>query len=329
MYRAWAKGRRIRLFKVLFSTACKNSCKYCAIRRGRKAPRVTWNSEKLVKTFLTLYRKGRVEGFFLSSGVFRDHEEVVEKEVEVATKLKERGFKGYISLRLMPGTPSWLIKETSKVADRTGVNIEAPLPEIFYEIAPDKGSYRNDILKVLDKASRIQPKSGVVTQMIIGLGETDRDVLYTTYRLLKDFKLRRVYYSPFKPVKDTPLENVKPCPSYRSKLLYQAFFLLRDYVFELKDLVSILDDNEMLPKTDDLKTYLAKKVDLKVDLDSASLKDILKIPGIGLKTAKAIIKLRDNGLQITPYVLKRLLGVSRFKKVVNFIDYKNTKLLAK
>ena len=212
------------------------------------------------------------------------------------------------------------------------INLLAPpstKPEIFYEIAPDKGSYRNDILKVLDKASRIQPKSGVVTQMIIGLGETDRDVLYTTYRLLKDFKLRRVYYSPFKPVKDTPLENVKPCPSYRSKLLYQAFFLLRDYVFELKDLVSILDDNEMLPKTDDLKTYLAKKVDLKVDLDSASLKDILKIPGIGLKTAKAIIKLRDNGLQITPYVLKRLLGVSRFKKVVNFIDYKNTKLLAK
>lgn len=326
----WHRGRRVPLLKTLFSTICKNQCRYCALRKDRNVERLSWTPEKLVNTTLKLWRKGLITGLFLSSGMFSDPEVVVEKQVEVAYVLRRRGFTGYINLRLMPGTPKWLVWEAVKVADRVGVNVEAPDPSFFYEIAPDKGSFRHDILGVLEHASRAWKfmgkrkvlKAGIATQMIVGLAETDRDCILTTFRLIRNLDVTRVYYSPFQPIKNTPLENRSPCPISRAQRLYQAFFLLRDYFFSLKDLESLLDSKGMLPVTDNIKEAYAKLNPhlYPIDVNTASYRELLKIPTVGPRRALKIMQVRKER-KLRAEDLKVLLGKKNFKRAVRYIAF--------
>ncbi len=328
---AWKNGKRIRLLKTLYSSVCKNSCKYCALRRERRVCRTTWRTEKLVNLTLNLWKRDIVSGLFLSSGVFSDPENVVEKEIEIAFLLREKGFNGYINLRLMPGTPRRLIWEAARVADRIGVNIEAVDSSLFYEIAPDKGSYKQDILRILETSSRAWMtlrskgclKAGVATQMIVGLGENDKQVISTTFNLIKHLKITRVYYSPFTPIKGTPLESKPPCPKDRVKRLYQAFFLMKHYAFKLRDLQSLLDTTAMFPKVRDLKLFFSvtHKYLYPIDLNEASYIDLLKVPGIGPRRARKLIFLRENGVNINRDVLMKVLGMKNYRKASKYIVY--------
>lgn len=327
--RIWGRGKCLRELKPLLSSYCKNSCKYCFYRRERNVTREKYTPEKLAKTIYALWRRRVIDGAMISSAVYSDPEQVVEEEIETATILKKLGYRGFIHLRLMPGTPRYLVWEAAKVADRIGVNIESPEKAIFYDIAPDKGSYRNDILRVLEECYRVWRrlrregflKSGVVTQMIVGLGETDSKVLEITYRFLKDFKLARVYYSPFEPIENTPLENHPACPVSRARRLYQAFFLMRDYSFTFRDLEVLLNDNGMLPSVDDLKLEYAKRnpQDFPVDVNCAEYWELIKVPGIGPKSAKRILELREEK-KITLEDLRKILGAYRFKKAIKYLS---------
>ena len=326
--RVWGRGKCLRELKPLLSSYCKNSCKYCFYRRERNISREKYTPEKLAKIIYDLWRRRVIDGAMISSAVYADPEQVVEEEIETAIILKKLGYRGFIHMRLMPGAPRYLIWEAAKVADRIGVNIESPEKTIFYDIAPDKGSYRNDIIKVLEECYRawrkLKPegflKSGVVTQMIVGLGETDSKVLETTYRLLKDFKLARVYYSPFEPIENTPLEKHPACPASRARRLYQAFFLMRDYGYNLRELEILFDDNGMLPSVSDLKLEYAKRnpQDFPIDVNCADYRDLIKVPGIGPKSAKRILELREEK-RITLEDLRKILGAHRFKKAVKYL----------
>ncbi|RLE90346.1 MAG: radical SAM protein [Thermoprotei archaeon] len=329
IYNACASGKRIPIIKTLLSSICINECKYCALRRGRVAPRERWNINKLVDITLKLWKRGLIEGLFLSSSVYSDPEVVVEDEIEVARMLRERGFTGYIHLRLMPATPKFLIWEAAEVADRIGVNLESMDPSIFYDIAPDKGDYRLDLLDVLEECYSIWRelggrrnvlRAGVDTQVIIGVGETDETTIRATYDLISRFKLKRIYYSPFEPVPNTPLEKRPQCPQYRATLLYQIFFLIRDYGFKLEEILPLLDDHGMLPPVGDIKKEYAKKnPDLyPVDLKNASREEILRVPGIGPRLADKIINLRESG-RLSKYELVSIMGLKRAKSVMKYV----------
>ncbi len=324
IYLSWYRGRRVPLFKTLLASYCVNECKYCAFRRGRRVYRTFWNVEKLVNRVLELWRRGKISGFFLSSSVFGDPEDVVEKEIKVARMLRAKGFTGYINLRLMPGTPRHLVEDACRVADRVGVNVEAATPDVFYEIAPDKGSYKHDILRVLRIATKMgnekkRLSAGVASQLIVGVGNTDFEVLKLTEILVKKYGLARVFYSPFEPISETPLENLPPCSSRRARLLYQAFYLIRDYGFTLKDLEVLLDDRGMLRSFNDLKEgYAREHRDLyPIDLNNAPYNELLKVPGIGPRIAKKILALRVES-RLDQEVLIKNIGLKRFRKISKY-----------
>ena len=328
IYSASARGRRVPIIKTLLSSICKNECKYCALRKGRIVPRENWDIEKLVEITLRLWKKGLIEGLFLSSSVYSDPEVVVENEVETARLLRERGFKGYIHLRLMPGTPKYLVWEATEVADRIGVNLESMDPSVFYEIAPDKGDYKLDLLDVLKECYntwrelRVDGvlRAGIDTQVIVGVGETDESTIRATYELISKLKLRRIYYSPFEPIPGTPLERNPPCPQHRATLLYQVFFLFRDYGFKLEEVLSLLDERGMLPPVRDIKKEYAKRNSelYPIDLHSATKRDLLRVPGIGPKLAEKIIDLRKER-RLSKNALIEVLGLKRARSVVKYV----------
>ncbi len=338
IYEASAKGRRIPILKTLLTNACPYQCKYCAFRRGRRAERRTWDVNELVKATLTLWRRGVVRGIFLSSGVLKDPETTVEKQVEVAEELRRRGFTGYIHLRLMPGTPKDLVWRAAVIADRIGVNLETVSKNYFSEIAPDKGDFKVDILKRMEWISRafkivrrqrerLHQKvgylsAGIDTQIIVGVvGETDLEHLRVTFKLYRDVGLRRVYYSPFEPIPETPFENKQPCPTARVLRLYQASYLIRDYEFTLEDIESIVNDNGMLPLDRDPKRiYAERNKDLyPINLDEAEYRELLKIPGIGPTLAKKIVKIRNEKGKVRIEDLRRILGRKTLQVVLKYV----------
>ena len=345
IYEALSSKGSIPLLKTLLTNKCTNECLYCAFRVGCKRQRVNWNPEKLAKITVYLWRLGYIKGLFLSSSIQKDPDLVVEKQLEVVKLLREKEkFVAYIHLRLMPGVSRNLIEEAAKYADRIGINIEAPNKEIFDEICPDKGDYLNDVIKRLKWASeeaykaRIEAKkygfkygfsrAGVDTQLVIGVSEdTDLEHLKTTDYLYKHLKLKRVYYSGFEPIPGTPLENKRGCPPFREYRLYQASFLIRDYKISLKEISRILDENEMLPNVDP-KLALAKlhREIFPLDLNSASYKEILMIPGIGPNLARKIIAFR-NTLEIKCLEdLERILGSSIAKAILPYVKLKSRRI---
>lgn len=339
IYEASAKGRRVSLLKTLYTNACTNECKYCIFRKGYNVERRTWKTEELVRITLYLWEKGVISGLFLSSGVLKDPETTVDKQIEVAEKLRERGFKGYIHLRLMPGVSKDQVWKAAVIADRIGVNIEAPIKSIFNEIAPDKGDYVNDVLKRLEwvfRAERIARhqrkklnvkygylRAGVDTQVIVGiLNDSDYDHLRTVEKLYRELSLKRIYFSPFEPIVNTPFENKPPCNIFRVRRLYQASFLIRDYNFSFKDIETILNSKGMLPNKDPKEAFAEINKHLyPIDIVTAKFEDLVKIPGIGVESARKIMGVSEKEGKITYFHLIRILGEKRTRKILKYIAF--------
>jgi len=343
LYRAVSRKGKTTLLKTLLSSQCRMDCKYCAFRAGcRIYPREKWSIDELVRITIELYNKGVINGLFLSSSMFGDPDKVVEEEVEVAEKLREKGFRGYIHLRLMPGVSRYLVERAGRVADRIGINIETIEPNLFSEIAPSKGDWIQDIIKRLEwcintwrtlrnemrgiKTGHL--RAGVDTQIIVGvMDETDYEMLRTTYYLYRSLGLRRVYFSAFTPIATTPYEARKPAPLWREYRLYQASELIRNYGFTLNDIESILE-NGMLMNRDPKIVYAERNKDLyPIDLENTDMNLLLKVPGIGPRTARKIIKLRNVKGKLSVDDLIKILGYRRYKKVARYVLLKNKKLL--
>ena len=345
IYEAAARGKCVPLLKTLLTSHCKNDCKYCAFRAERKCLRTAWNPQKLAEITMHLWSQGKIRGLFLSSSVAKDPDHVTEKQLEVLNNLRSMGYSGYIHLRIMPGTSRHYIKEAVRLADRVGVNLEAPNSDIFDELCPDKGGFKEAILKRLDwiieevislkRKGEVKgrkfgfSRAGIDTQLIVGAVEdNDLQHIRTTEWLYKKLGLRRVYYSGFEPIPQTPLEKRPTCPPWREYRLYQASFLIRDYGITSKELETILNDKGFLPNMDP-KRVLAKinPEIFPVDLNTASFHEIVRIPHIGPTTAKKILEARKTKSIKYSSDLEKILGPHLTRKVLQYVEVKDKSLI--
>jgi predicted DNA-binding helix-hairpin-helix protein len=342
IYEAAARGKCVPLLKTLFTSRCRNECTYCAFRAGRKCPRTTWEPKKLAELTKSLWEERKIMGLFLSSSVFKDSDFVTERQLETVRALRNMGYTGYIHLRLMPDVSRHYIREAIELADRVGVNLEAPNKEVFSELCPDKGGFGESVRKRLEwivdevrraKAETTKPKfgfakAGVDTQMIVGaVDDNDWQHLQTTKWLYKKLGLKRVYYSGFEPVPKTPLERRSACPPSREYRLYQSSFLIRDYGFTVDSFAQIVDDEGFLPNVDPKLAFAKMNPDFfPIDLNTAAYPEILRIPQIGPMTARKIIEARKNVKIWYAGNLERIIGANLTRRVSRYVELKDKRL---
>lgn len=299
IYHAIGKnGCQIPIFKTLMTNKCKNDCKYCINQSKRNFTRLELNPDKLARVFLHYYNNNYVNGLFLSSGISDNIEDTMEKTIETARILrKDFGYQDYIHLKIIPGSSKDAIKRAMDLADRVSINIEAATKDGLSEISTTK-DYNKDILKRVEWINDIGKrnpklvKSGSTTQLIVGANnETDKEILSRMENLYKKVDLRRSYFSAFTPVESTDFENKTACSQDRTSKLYHADALLNEYNFKLKELV--FNDTDQLYLNEDPKILAAREMDIfPVEINSAPYKELIRVPGIGVNSAKRIISIR-------------------------------------
>ncbi len=291
-------NRTAPLLKTLMTNECMNDCKFCPFRTERGIKRNSWEPRELANIAVKLRKMGKIEGVFLSSSVKRYPDKTFRKQLESVKEMRKLGFKDYIHLKVMPGTSRDLIKQSVKVADRVGINVEFPTQE-HYEDMKLFLDFEDDILKRLrwisEEVKKAQEqgncKSGMDSQIVVGASnETDKEIIKISGYIYQKLDARRVYYSKFNPIPNTPLQGKEPEYPWREYRLYQSSFLLRDYGFKSKEFV--FDDNDKLNLKEDPKFTIAKRNDLLVDINDSSREELLKVPGIGPKTTEKVLEKR-------------------------------------
>lgn len=309
-----ADGRCISLLKVLMTNYCVYDCKYCINRRSNDTRRTAFTPRELAELTIQFYRRNYIEGLFLSSGVLRDPDYTTLRMIETLHLLRrEFAFNGYIHAKAIPGTSPELVQQLGYLADRLSVNIELPSQKGLAALAPDKskaailapmrlieaqGRQNKEELVKYRHAPAFAP-AGQSTQLIVGATEdSDRHILHLTESLYDRYRLKRVFYSAYVPVVENPLLpalHTKP-PLLREHRLYQADWLLRFYGFRADEL---LDDQH--PNFDpmlDPKCYWAitHPEQFPVEIMTADLGWLLRVPGIGPTGARRILSARRTGL---------------------------------
>lgn len=303
-------GKYISLLKVLLSNQCQSDCFYCASRACRKTARFTFKPEEMAKLFLDFYRKGRVEGLFLSSAILNSSNHTMEMMLKTVEILRlKAGFKGYVHLKVLPEVSYSYVERAVELSDRVSINLEAPNSKRLAEISSGKNwdnlLERLRWLKEL-KERRGRVSAGLTTQFVVGAaGETDSELLKTTSFLYRELDLSRVYFSAFRPVSNTPLEHLSPVSSLRERRLYQADFLMRLYGFKFKELV--FGQDKKLPLEVDPKVAWAKRNGhlFPLDISKASYSQLLRVPGIGPISARRLASLRHDHRPKTEEELKK------------------------
>ncbi len=311
------------LFKVLQTNFCDYGCLYCVNRRYRNTPRFYFKPYNLAKVFMELYKRGKVKGLFLSSGVYKSPDFMQEKILETLRILRGKfNYHGFIHSKILPGSSSEIILQFLRLADRVSVNIEAPNKSFLEDISFSKKF--SDILKKLYILSQWHRKgffkSGVTTQMIVGLkNQKDRDILKTTQTLIRTLGLKRVYFSGFFPVGSTPLESLPACNARRLRRLYEAEFLIRLYGFDYQEFLYDDAGNLVLDFDPKMGSALKNKDIFPVDVNKAPQEILIRIPGVGLESASKIISYRLKNRFKDIADLKKV-GVS-VKKAEGFIRF--------
>jgi predicted DNA-binding helix-hairpin-helix protein len=297
-------GKRISLLKSQLSTICERNCYYCPFRSGRDFQRATFKPEDFARIFMSLYQARIAEGIFLSSGIIKNGVSTQDKLIETADILRNKlYFRGYIHLKIMPGAEFAQVERAMQLANRVSINLEAPTIERLEKLAPRK-QFVEELLQALKWINYIrhnQPEAkgwnkqwpSSVTQFVVSaVGETDIELLATTEYLYNQLRLKRAYYSSFNPISDTPLENVPPGSPLREHRLYEASFLLRDYGFSLEELPFNQDGH--LPQDVDPKYAWAQLnlINHPIEINRVEKHELLHIPGIGPKSASAILAAR-------------------------------------
>ncbi len=316
-------GRCVSLLKILLTNFCIFDCAYCVSRSSNDIRRAAFTVQEVVDLTMNFYRRNYIEGLFLSSGIFKDADYTMERLVRVAKKLRlEHKFNGYIHLKTIPGASDELMHEAGLYADRLSVNLEVPTEAGLKLLAPEKN--RQDMVKPMTYISheliRLKEESktirsaplfapaGQSTQMVIGAaGESDQEILTTADSFYHSHQLKRVYYSGYVPISmDGRLPAMGSLvPVIRENRLYQADWLMRFYGFKVNEIVT--DKNPVLDLEIDPKLSWALRNlhCFPLDINKADLHYILRIPGIGLLSAKKIIQGRRFGK----------LGIEHLKKM--------------
>ena len=324
-------GRCISLLKILFTNECIYDCKYCVNRCSNDVPRVSFTPDEVCRLTIEFYRRNYIEGLFLSSGILYSPDYTMELLYQTLYKLRrEYNFQGYIHVKAIPGANQELVRMTGFLADRMSINLELPTAEGLKKLAPNK--HRKNILtpmRLIQNGIAVNKNevavyrhapvfvpAGQSTQMIIGATpENDYQIMSVAQNLYDKFSLKRVFYSAFVQVnedKDLPALPGGP-PLLREHRLYQADWLLRFYGFHAEDLLDPGRPNFNIlldPKCDWALRHLEF---FPVEINRADYQVLLRVPGIGVKSAQRIVKARRNGnlcfedLKRIGVVLKRAL----------------------
>ena len=305
VYAASAGGKRVKLLKTLLTSACERDCFYCPFRAGRDFRRETMRPEELSDSYLRMHQAGLVEGLFLSSGIAGGGMKTQDRLLAAAEILRHRrGYRGYLHLKIMPGAEKSQVERAMQLADRVSINLEAPNEFRLGNLAPHK-DYWKELFTPLQWAEEIRQSlspilswkgrwPSLTTQFVVGaVDETDLELLSTSEYLFSHLRLARTYFSIFTPVADTPLQNHPPENPIRRLRLYQSAFLLRDYGYNLEDLP--FESGGFLPLEIDPKKAWAEQnlSEEPVEINRADQSQLIRIPGIGIKTAGKLLAARQ------------------------------------
>ena len=321
-------GRCISLLKILMSNDCVFDCAYCQNRRSNDVPRATASPEEICELVMEFYKRNYIEGLFLSSAIIKNPNNTMELLYETVKKLrKEYKFNGYIHVKGIPSADKLLIEKTGFLADRMSFNIELPTEKSLKLLAPQKN--KNAIITPMKmlateryfdspfKRRKDFLPAGQTTQMIVGASpEPDSHILKLTEYMYKNYRLKRVYYSSYQPTNfNTSLLPVLPVPKIREHRLYQADWLLRFYGFNADE---ITDDGGNLSENYDPKcAWALRNLDrFPIEINRADIADLLRVPGIGVRSALRIRSAR----RYTKLTFEDLVKMSVvMKRAVHFI----------
>ena len=291
-----ADGRCISLLKILMTNCCIFDCKYCINRRSNDIKRAIFTPEEVCEITINFYKRNYIEGLFLSSGIIKSPDYTMELLIKTITLLRYKyKFNGYIHAKAIPGASEILVKRLGSLVDRMSTNIELPSDTSLKLLAPNKHSQDiTTIMKTIKtNTNKTFAPAGQSTQMIIGATkETDKEIMSKSSSLYQSFHLKRVFYSAYIPVnKDANLPAITTPPLIRENRLYQSDWLLRFYKFSV---------SELFDKAENLNTLLDPKTNWALnhleyfpkEINDASFEELIRIPGIGLTSAKKIISSR-------------------------------------
>jgi predicted DNA-binding helix-hairpin-helix protein len=301
-------GRKYTLLRILMTNACSFNCHYCPMRRDREMPRTLLKPEELVRIFLAARARGWCEGLFITTGIPARPVKVMDDLIRVLELLRERHrFGGYIHVKILAGAEQAQVERITALASRVSVNLEAPCGESLSRIAPDKSFVST--VATLERARALvnhargeehegRPRdallpggtAGMTMQLVVGASpDSDRTIIGKVAELYTGGGIHHAQFSAFRPIRDTPMENVRATPVLRELRLYQADHLMRDYGFSAQELA--YDDSGNLPLSRDPKVAwaLAHPERFPVDVRTASRSELVRVPGIGLGTARRIV----------------------------------------
>lgn len=325
-------GRKGSLFKILLSNHCANDCKYCPLRSQRDINRCTLDVDKLAQVFMEYYRSGKVFGLFLSSGLIGTPDYTMDRILAVAKALRIRhNFKGYMHLKIIPGSSDAAVFETINTATAVSINIEVPGRDNLLKLSAKK-DYEKDIIRILKLVSghnQSQPEKSIkqTTQFIVGAaGESDKEILHYSYALYERLKLNRIYFSAYQKGLGSPdlpgekADIVNPLDTFkREHRLYQMDFLIRKYGFDEGDFSFDSSGNFDIDK--DPKQVWADRHPqfFPININKADKQQLLRVPGIGNILANRILKTRRQTQ------IRNLSQITRLTKTTikaqNYITY--------
>ncbi|GGB84953.1 putative DNA modification/repair radical SAM protein [Flavobacterium suaedae] len=333
-------GRCVSLLKILLTNHCIYDCAFCVSRKSNDVKRAAFTVQEVVELTMNFYRRNYIEGLFLSSGIFKNADFTMERLVRIVKKLRtEERFNGYIHLKTIPGASEELLKEAGLYADRMSINLEMPTETGLKLLAPDKShedvkkplgyiqntitQYKNEKKTGIIKSTPKFVPAGQSTQMVIGATpETDMEIMYSAATYYKNFSLKRVYYSGYIPISHDnrmPAIGSQP-PLLRENRLYQTDWLMRFYGYDVRELLNPNNphlDTDIDPK---LSWALRNMEHFPVDINKADYNLILRIPGIGVTSAKKIVQARKFG-RLRSYQLQKLgIAYNRAKHFIKCAD---------
>ncbi len=337
-------GRCISLLKVLLTNYCQYDCLYCVNRVSSNVQRARFGAAELAKLTIEFYKRNYIEGLFLSSGIIRSPDYTMEQMVEVARILREEHeFQGYIHLKTIPDAAPELLEAAGRYADRLSINVELPSRSSLGRLAPEKNAARirqamaSVRLKLDEKKEKSRHRNpnaikatGQSTQMIVGADTSDdRKILTTSASLYAGYRLRRVYYSAFSPTPHPSSElPARPPPLRREHRLYQADWLLRFYGFEVDEILAGgnegMLDLDIDPK---LAWALRHPERFPMDVNRAARDELLRVPGLGARSVKAIIKARRLGALRLGDIARLTTSVAKVRPFIVARDWRPTRAL--
>jgi putative DNA modification/repair radical SAM protein len=329
-------GRCISLLKILLTNYCIYDCAYCVNRVSSNTTRARFDVKEVVDLTLSFYKRNYIEGLFLSSGIIRSADYTMEAMVRVARTLRQdHDFRGYIHLKLIPEASPELVAEAGLYADRVSINIELPRDDSLVRLAPEKDAdgirkamagVRRSAEAAKDRRSKAKPPKfapgGQSTQLIVGAdAASDGEILKRSEGLYGAYRLRRVYYSAFSPIPDATarLPLSRP-PLIREHRLYQADWLMRFYGFGRAEIIGETEDLDLAvdPK---LGWALRNRGEFPIDLNVAAREQLLRVPGLGVKSVDKLIRIRRLKRVVLEDVRRLTRGLEKLRPFIVTADW--------